>query len=78
MEAVAITVIATVFNLGVLWYKLEKGMWESFAVDVGVICLMNYMFLGMKDGMMTAMCVSFIMSIILWIRPPQFMKGLLE
>jgi len=78
MEAVVITVIATVFNLGVLWYKLEKGMWESFAVDVGVICLMNYMFLGMKDGMMTAMCVSFIMSIILWIRPPQFMKGLLS
>lgn len=77
MEAVAITVVFTFINIVVILIKLEKGLWESLFIDICVIGAMNYMFLGMKDGMMVGMSVSFLITTYLYFRPPAFTKGLL-
>ena len=66
--------LAGVINVILLKYKAEKSQWASFSLDLFVMSIMAWLFMGTMAGMSIALTISAIFSIYLIFFPPKFMS----
>ena len=71
MELIILSIVV-VSNFILLKWKLENGRLADLFTDLVVLLSLSYMFSGTMGGMIIALTAGFIMSIYLWVYPPDF------
>ncbi len=64
--------VCVAFNFIILKWKLEHERYLDFALDMCVMIVMSYLFLGTLTGMAIAMAGSMIFSLYLLVFPPKW------
>ena len=75
MELIIWMSIAGFINVVLLKYKAERAQWASFALDISVMGIMAWLFLGTLTGMSIALTMSAMFSLYLIFFPPLFLNG---
>ena len=63
--------IAVAFNMLVIKYKFEKERWADGALDLFLLVVLSFLFMGSYAGLVVATIASAIISIYLYIFPPK-------
>ena len=76
MEFVIWMSIAGFVNFVMLKHKLEKKRYVDFSLDLTVMIILAWLFIGTLSGMAIALTTSSLFSIYLWFWPPKFLEDL--
>jgi hypothetical protein len=75
MELIIMGII-TAFDFLILKWKLERGRYADFVMDLGLLLVIIQLFHGSMAGMVIGMIAQVIISFYLLISPPKLFKGL--
>lgn len=74
MEFVLIGIVSAL-NLIIILIKFKKGRIQNGVFDTALFVLLAFMFSGSYGGMVVAMISSLIISLYLFVSPPEFFKA---
>jgi hypothetical protein len=63
--------IATTFNIIIIYYKFTHEKIMSAVIDIAVLVILSWLFMGTVSGLSIGMIASFFFSVYLLIQPPK-------
>lgn len=67
--------IAVAFNMLVIKYKFEKSRFADAFLDLSLLVVLSFLFMGSYAGLVVSTVASAIISIYLYFVPPKLPKG---